>query len=238
MYSTSRFFRLLYRNLNKPRFFSIDSETVFNEVNIPMIDRRLQKQLFSKSIASYKLSKEACQQLEVHGINAFDRKNVDEPQYIELPQFQGSNIKQHFDSIATDLSKPYIDLIRQIQSIPEIPTKWQMIPGWTAYADGSYLKVDSPKEDVFIFDTEVLVTESCAPVIAVAASPKAWYLWVSPRLFSSSKPLKHVSLNELIPFYSNPAEFSKSKCVIGHFVSYDRARIMEEYLTEVIRLSS
>ncbi|VDL28522.1 unnamed protein product [Hymenolepis diminuta] len=197
-----------------------------------MIDRRLQKLLFSKSISHYNVSEEACEQLQVHGLNAFERRQVEEPHYFDLPPLRGSNIKQHFDSIAADLSKPYLELIGLLKSLPEIPMKWQMIPGWTAYVNGSFFKVDAPLEDVLVFDTEVLVTESCAPVIAVAASTNAWYLWVSPRLLSITKPMKSVSMADLVSFYSNHAHFSHPKCVIGHFVSYDRARIMEEYLTE------
>nr|CDS27540.1 DNA polymerase subunit gamma [Hymenolepis microstoma] len=197
-----------------------------------MIDRRLQKQLFSKNISHYNTSMKACEYLKVHGLNAYERRQVEESQYFDIPQLQGSNIKQHFDSIAADLSKPYLDSIGQLNSLPEMPTKWQMMPGWTAYVNGSFFKVDAPLEDVLVFDTEVLVTESCAPVIGVAASANAWYLWVSPRLLSTSKPMKAVSMYDLVPFYSGNGRYSNPKCVIGHFVSYDRARIMEEYLTE------
>ncbi|KAM7535911.1 hypothetical protein Aperf_G00000096703 [Anoplocephala perfoliata] len=184
------------------------------------------------NISSYNVSNEACEQLQFHGLNAFERRQVGAAQYLDLPPLYGSNIKQHFDSIASELSKPYLKLIGQLKSLPDIPSKWQMIPGWTAYMEGSHFKVECPLEDVLVFDTEVLTTESCAPVIAVAASSNAWYLWVSPRLLSSLKPTNTVSVDDLIPFYSKQCQTSSSKCVIGHFVSYDRARILEEYLTQ------
>nr|CDS20224.1 DNA polymerase subunit gamma [Echinococcus granulosus] len=207
-------------------------ELVFNEVNIQMIDRRLQQLLFAKRIYSYELSKEACEKLRSHGINAIDRREGETSHYVDLPPFLGSNIKEHFELIASDLSKPYLQLIGRLSLLPEIPKNWKLLSGWTAYTKDSYFRVSCPPDDILVFDTEVLVNEGHAPVIAVAASPNFWYLWVSPRLLSSMRSTNSVTIDDLIRFYSDGSALSSPKCIIGHFVSYDRARIFEEYLIE------
>ncbi|VDM31475.1 unnamed protein product [Hydatigera taeniaeformis] len=207
-------------------------EVVFNEVNIQMIDRRLQRQLFAKPICSYKISREACERLRSHGINAFDRCEGETPYYIDLPRLSGSNIKQHFESIASRLSKPYLQLIERLPSLPEIPKNWKLLSGWTAYGKDSHFRIDCPSDEILVFDTEVLVNESHAPIIAVAASSDFWYLWVSSRLLSSTRSTKSVAMDDLIRFYPDGSPLSSPKCIIGHFVSYDRARIFEEYLIE------
>ena len=209
---------------------------IFNEVNIQMIDRRIQKLLFAKCVSSYDISNEACLKLKNHGINALECRKEEKAQYIDLPPLLGSNIKQHFEAIASNLSSPYLELINQLSSLPDIPKTWKLVPGWSAYKNGSCSSVECPLEDVMIFDTEVLISESHAPIIAVAASSKAWYLWVSSRLLTSMRSPKSVTVNDLIPFYSKQHSLSSKKCLIGHFVSYDRARIMEEYLVEVNEL--
>jgi DNA polymerase gamma 1 len=57
------------------------------------------------------------------------------------------------------------------------------------------------------------------PVLATAVSKDTWYSWVSPGLFEMEHP------STLIPF--GPP--MNHKVIIGHNVSYDRARIAEEY---------
>lgn len=72
------------------------------------------------------------------------------------------------------------------------------------------------------FDTEVMWRESSYAVMACAASPTAWYAWLSPWLLDQSTTDKH-----LVPL-GNPDD---ARIVIGHNVGYDRARIAEEYGT-------
>lgn len=55
------------------------------------------------------------------------------------------------------------------------------------------------------------------------------YSWVSPALTQNNNDSK--SRGPLIHLSAN---FNEIKCVIGHFVSYDRARVNEEYLPQVI----
>lgn len=79
-----------------------------------------------------------------------------------------------------------------------------------------------------------------APTLATAVSDKAWYAWVSPTVIEgTSKPdtSHHYSISRLIPLESTSKENGirltdhqlKPKVVIGHNVSYDRARIKEQY---------
>uniref|UniRef100_A0A5K3EXK9 Mitochondrial DNA polymerase catalytic subunit n=1 Tax=Mesocestoides corti TaxID=53468 RepID=A0A5K3EXK9_MESCO len=232
-----RLCRILYSLLGQhapakllPQLFQ---EAVFNEVNIQMIDRKLQEVLFSKRIPSYTVSKEACDKLSEHGINAYERSGGDAAMYINLPPLLGPDVKHHFEGIASELSKPYFNCIRSLSKLPKPPTHWKFIPGWTSYANGTAISVDCPSEEGLVFDTEVLVKESNAPIIAVAASVNGWYLWVSPRLFEPPvEPTNMVTLADLIPLYSPGTSLSSPKCIVGHFVSYDRARITEEYLTD------
>ena len=70
------------------------------------------------------------------------------------------------------------------------------------------------------FDTEVMWKESSFAVMACAASPTAWYAWLSPWLLGESENDQH-----LVPL-GNPGE---PRIIVGHNIGYDRARIAEEY---------
>lgn len=79
-----------------------------------------------------------------------------------------------------------------------------------------------------------------SPTLATAVSDKAWYGWVSPDVINNaSKPVTshEYPITSLIPLESNSTDSGlklsehqmKPKIVIGHNVSYDRARIKEQY---------
>ncbi len=70
------------------------------------------------------------------------------------------------------------------------------------------------------FDTEVMWHNSPFAVMACAASPTAWYVWLSPWLLGESDTDRH-----LVPL----GDPSRDRVVVGHNVGYDRARILEEY---------
>ncbi|UNI21425.1 DNA-directed DNA polymerase [Purpureocillium takamizusanense] len=70
------------------------------------------------------------------------------------------------------------------------------------------------------FDTEALWKESPFSVMACAASPTAWYAWLSPWLLGETK-----NDRQLIPL-GNPTQ---ARIIVGHNVGYDRARVREEY---------
>ncbi|KAJ7180477.1 DNA polymerase family A-domain-containing protein [Mycena filopes] len=111
-------------------------------------------------------------------------------------------------------------------------TEWNVHQtGWTKYyymADGSSYSeaVDYPRkddgspEDLLTFDVETLPKYHPYAVMACAASPSAWYAWISPWLLNESEdPV------QLIPL----GEPSVPRIVVGHNVSYDRGRTKEEY---------
>ena len=93
--------------------------------------------------------------------------------------------------------------------------------GWTKYyPDGRTEAVDAPNETMLVFDTEVMWKESPFAVMACAASPTAWYAWLSPWLLDETE-----NDCNLIPL-GDPMQ---DRIVVGHNVGYDRARVLEEY---------
>ena len=103
---------------------------------------------------------------------------------------------------------------------------WEIRSGWTAYynrEDGRthHEHVASLQaEGVVCFDVETMPEFSPFAVMATAASKDAWYAWISPWLLGESTETRH-----LVPI-GNP---SVARVIVGHNVSYDRGRILEEY---------
>jgi DNA polymerase gamma 1 len=81
--------------------------------------------------------------------------------------------------------------------------------------------VAAPEEDMLVFDVEVLYKESPFAIMACAASPTAWYAWLSPWLLGE----KESSMCHLVPL----GDPEKPRIVVGHNIGYDRARVAEEY---------
>ena len=96
-------------------------------------------------------------------------------------------------------------------------------PGWTKYVEGQVPEpVDSPGgEEMLVFDVETLYKESPFAIMACAASPTAWYSWLSPWLLEQDG----FSDRQLIPL----GDPTKPRVVVGHNIGYDRARVKEEY---------
>lgn len=93
-----------------------------------------------------------------------------------------------------------------------------------------------PEENAVVFDVEVCVPVSPAPVMACAVGVKHWYSWTSKRLVNQKIETneKRLTPDDLIPLESSQenfgAESSKTaRIIIGHNVSYDRARVKEQY---------
>ena len=70
------------------------------------------------------------------------------------------------------------------------------------------------------FDVETMLNYHPYPVLACAASLNGWYVWISPWLLGHSASPQH-----LIPF----GDPTIPRVIVGHNVSYDRGRILEEY---------
>ncbi|KAJ7634194.1 hypothetical protein DFH06DRAFT_1303174 [Mycena polygramma] len=153
-----------------------------------------------------------------------------------LPPLQGNNLLEHFHRIGSALSQPYLSFATSFaaETLPPIPdgTEWNIHQsGWTKYyhmSDGSSYSeaVDYPRKDdgspeqLLTFDVETLPNYHPYAIMACAASPSAWYAWVSPWLLhESDDPV------QLIPL----GDPSVPRVIVGHNVSYDRGRSKEEY---------
>lgn len=143
----------------------------------------------------------------------------------KLPRLQGSNINQHFHNIGKKSGENYNQLVQNLLNIGATPLprpdEWVFKAGWTRYAPNREPEsVEYPLENELVYDCEVLYKMSPYAVMATCLSPKAWYSWCSPYLTKDNEKNKH-----LIPFATD-----KRECIIvGHNVSFDRARILEEY---------
>lgn len=80
-------------------------------------------------------------------------------------------------------------------------------------------KEDGTPEELLTFDVETLPKYHPYAVMACAASPTAWYAWISPWLLEGSP-----EPNQLIPLGPDV-----ERVIVGHNVSYDRGRVKEEY---------
>lgn len=100
-----------------------------------------------------------------------------------------------------------------------------------------------PDEHALIFDVEVCVPVSAAPVMAVAVGINCWYSWTSKKIITlprGDNKSKRLSPDDLIPIESTSDDagfnlnqkFKEPRIIIGHNVSYDRARIKEQYWIE------
>ncbi|KAF6213912.1 hypothetical protein GE061_011637 [Apolygus lucorum] len=162
---------------------------------------------------------------------------------LNLPKLEGSTIEEHFYNIGLEQCHPYKELLRDLLgSVPEPPTVWELQPGWMRYSKEGVEPVDFPLEKSYVFDVEVCMSAGSLPTLAVAVSNEAWYGWVSESLVSAT-PFQHlksdITTQYLIPLESaNKSKSQKSswisqpKIAIGHNVSYDRARVKEQYWLE------
>lgn len=148
-----------------------------------------------------------------------------------FPQLIGnSTLDEHFYKIGKRSAEPYLSMAEKLfakeTSLPGKPSKWLFSSGWTRYAPGSPPKpVPYPTEDELVFDVEVLYKRSNFAVLATCASTKAWYGWVSPLLTNHANDDTYNDFEHLIPFNC----LKHPKLLVGYNVSYDRARVLDEY---------
>ncbi|MCJ1283957.1 DNA-directed DNA polymerase gamma mip1 [Xylographa opegraphella] len=196
----------------------------YNEIGVQQLSAHIYPQIFPESpIATPKhlveLSRDHLARHDLWG-KIQDRS---QPVSLDLPILHGRTLDEHFYKLGRNASEPYLGYAEQYArvNLPQPPRRWMKRSGWTKYnADGSSEAVDMPQEEMLTFDTEVMWKESSFGVMACAASPTAWYAWLSPWLMGESENDQH-----LIPL-GNPAA---ARIVVGHNVGYDRARIAEEY---------
>lgn len=213
-----------------------------------MLSKSLYEQVFPGAESQAELSQEAISKsishLSEHGLwtNRSGTRVTQEDIDINLPPLFGGNISSHFNKLAEDQVSPYRPLIASLVCggpLSSPPTHWNYKPGWTCYSDnGSFTLVPFPDEKALVFDVEVCVPEGHAPKLAIAMSPNNLYSWVSPRLFSERDfaDKSKVNFDELIPLEGGGGESWTERIVVGHNVSYDRARIKDQYLINVRNL--
>ncbi|KAL5119649.1 DNA-directed DNA polymerase gamma mip1 [Pleosporales sp. CAS-2024a] len=203
---------------------SIPSAARFNEIGVQQLSAHVHAQVFpgagtSPPPALVDLARDHLARHELLG------KNLDSspPVAFDVPALQGPTLDAHFHALGMDAAEPYLTMAKQLAwaTPPPRPRRWVRQSGWTRYAsDGTTAPVAAPDEALLVFDTEVMWKETSFACMACAASPTAWYAWLSPWLLHESKSDRH-----LIPLGS-PATH---RVVVGHNIGYDRARIAEEY---------
>lgn len=148
-----------------------------------------------------------------------------------MPTMAGSStLDEHFTRLGLKSAQPYLDMaecyLHNNTRLPPKPNKWVFRSGWTRYAPNQPPQpVPHPLENEITFDVEVMYKKTHYACLCTAASSKAWYGWVSPMLTEHVKNPKYEDWDHLIPFDT----FKNDKLLIGFNVSYDRARVLEEY---------
>ncbi|KAJ3773220.1 gamma DNA-directed DNA polymerase [Lentinula raphanica] len=206
-----------------------------NAAGVQMLSRSLHEQIFKNCTfpsPPKTYTNISIEHLKAHGLDPTQSSTVPSTEFV-LPPLQGDNLLEHFHRIGISSSEPYISLAKHFAeaSLPPIPDDWELQAGWTKYyhsSDGAgycehvaFPSHDGNPETMLTFDVETMPKHHQYPILACAASPNAWYVWISPWILD---PISN-SPEHLIPL--GPSDISR--VVVGHNVSYDRARIQEEY---------
>ncbi|XP_069138631.1 DNA polymerase subunit gamma-1-like [Argopecten irradians] len=230
-----------------------------NEIGIQMLSPSLREQLFGKENEQYRTEKNEesnevpimatiKKHLSEHGLWGRDSTILPDVN-LKIPELKGGNIAQHMENLAQQQVKGYQQLARLMANpefkFPPKPETWVKSAGWTKYdsESGKAVKVDFPKENVLVFDVEVLVPEGNYPTLATAVSPKHWYSWCSELVLKDRYRWTKVPfLSDLIPLESGPNSNGQSakdwpqRLVIGHNVGFDRSYVKEQYYLEKSKL--
>ncbi|XP_062317141.1 DNA polymerase subunit gamma-1 [Osmerus eperlanus] len=217
------------------------TETRLNPLNIQMLSRNLQEQIFRGAQQKYgeEEVQKSIRHLQRHQLWGKETSLLPDVE-LSLPHMYGEDIDGHFRVLAQKQSLPYLEAASLLQQgeLPPMPQSWAWQLGWTRYGPGGEAqRVDFPEEPGLVFDVEVCMAEGNCPTLAVAVSPTAWYSWCSKRLveerYSWSSQL---TPSDLIPLETPansvrpPGGQWKERLVVGHNVSFDRAHIKEQYL--------
>lgn len=223
-------YKRLYATAQIDDFSKFKEQPRVNPVGIQYLSNSLQMQLFGGHDKTFKFTQEENEQLlrlaklSLKNHDLLGKKTlITEPISFQLPHLQGHSLDEHFQKLGHFMSEPYMSMAKnKFKEILPKPSKWVQKPGWTRYESGkSPESVPYPLEDTIVFDTEVLYKISHFPTLATAVSDKAWYSWCSPFICSE----KETNFKHLIPLDT----MSREKFIIGHNVSYDRSKVLEEY---------
>lgn len=207
------------------RPLSVPCEARFNEIGVQQLSNRIYEQLFPRGNTappSPELVQLARNHLRRHDLLG---KNTDStpPVAFDLPPLAGQTLDEHFYKLGVDAAEPFLTHAKQLakSTLPPKPRSWVRRSGWTKYyPDGRSEPVEAPEGNMLAFDTEVMWKESPFAVMACAATPEAWYAWLSPWLLGETE-----NDHQLVPL----GDPTKERVIVGHNVGFDRARILEEY---------
>ncbi|KAI4092601.1 MAG: hypothetical protein LQ344_003447 [Seirophora lacunosa] len=196
----------------------------FNQIGVQQLSSYVHPQVFpgSATVPPQYLVDLSKDHLQKHQLLGKNQEQAD-PIAFDLPSLRGQTLDEHFYKLGRDASEPWFSQAQEYarSDLPQRPRKWMRRSGWTKYnKDGTHEAIEAPQEQMLTFDTEVMWKESSYAVMACAASPTAWYAWLSPWLLNESQTDKH-----LVPL----GDPSVARIVVGHNIGYDRARIAEEY---------
>lgn len=206
-----------------------------NEVNIQMLLPSIYAEIFGKDPQTIPTDPEkiikATEDLKKFGF--WQDPEISPEVNLKLPKLEGKNIEEHFWNIGEQQSGPYKNLLLSFvkSGLPKKPKIWLCKSGWTKYKENHEPEsVPYPDEDALVFDVEVCMRLGAAPTLATAVSSTAWYGWVSSTLESSGTPVpvQRYTTDLMIPLEGKGSD--RARIVIGHNVSYDRARVKEQYL--------
>ncbi|KAK5024730.1 DNA-directed DNA polymerase gamma mip1 [Exophiala sideris] len=196
----------------------------YNDIGVQQLSDYIHPQVFPAGATRprtdlVELSKDHLRRHELLG------KNQDNTSAIgfDTPPIHGTSLDEHFTKLGMYAAEPYLSYGKAFvrANTPERPRKWVIRSGWTKYnSDMTTEEVDAPDETMLSFDVETLWRESPFAVMATAASPNAWYAWISPYLLGETD-----NPRQLVPL----GDPTKPRIVIGHNIGYDRARVKEEY---------
>ncbi|KAI4132634.1 MAG: hypothetical protein LQ338_000574 [Usnochroma carphineum] len=196
----------------------------FNQIGVQQLSSHVHPQIFPgpPTVPPQHLVDLSRDHLERHQLLGKNQEHS-KPIAFDFPCLHGETLDEHFYKLGRDASEPWFSQAQTYarSDLPRPPREWVKRSGWTQYnQDGTNEAVEAPQEQVLTFDTEVMWKESSYAVMACAASPNAWYAWLSPWLLNESNTDKH-----LVPL----GDRNNARIVVGHNIGYDRARIAEEY---------
>ncbi|RLV96522.1 DNA polymerase gamma [Spathaspora sp. JA1] len=212
-----------------------------NQLGIQYLSKDMHKKLFPNTSSEDYLKPKHPELIDIsmkhldHNELLGKKTQITDPISIKnFPDLVGDSLDEHFSKLAQRSLEPYLSMCEEFltseqSGIPPKPDSkdWIFQSGWTRYAmDGSPPEqVAFPLENELVFDVEVIYKISQYPVMATCASSKAWYGWVSPVLVDIGKTKRKLQWEHLIPMNC----MEDPKLIIGYNVSYDRARIQDEY---------
>lgn len=161
-----------------PKSHQGSDQTRLNPLNIQMLSRNLQEQIFRGRTQDYAEDdiERSIRHLKQHRLWGKETDLLPDVE-LKLPHMYGDDIDGHFRTLAQKQSLPYLDAASQLQGarLPDMPMEWAWEVGWTRYGeDGKSIRVDFPDEKALVFDVEVCMEEGQCPTLAVAVSPTAW----------------------------------------------------------------